>query len=130
MSILLALVFFSVTPGTGAEVSAIAAVYPRRCTGCESLERTDAREPNSSEPRKNRLANNTITGPDGSPAWNDTRRPIAADAKAMGAAIRVIDQTSRDQKEAATAGNRMRPRAISVPSAWKPATMFSTARAR
>ena len=29
--------------------------------------RTDDREPSSSEPTKNRLANSTITGPDGSP---------------------------------------------------------------
>ena len=42
----------------------------------------------------------------------------------------VIDHTSRAQNEAATAGSRMRPNAINVPSAWKPATMFSTASAR
>ncbi len=72
----------------------------------------------------------TITGPDGRPAWNDTSRPIAPDRKAIGAAIAVIDQTSRDQNDEATAGSSIRPSAISVPSAWKPATMFSTARPR
>ena len=65
--------------------------------------RTEARAPSSSEPRKNRLANSTITGPDGRPAWNETSKPTAAEAKAMGAAIKVIDQTSRAQNEAATA---------------------------
>ena len=69
-------------------------------------------------------------GPDGKPAWNDTSNPTAADANAMGAAINVIDQTSRAQKEAATAGSSTMPSAIKVPSAWKPATMFSTASAR
>ena len=45
-------------------------------------------------------------------------RPIAPDRNAMGTAITVIDQTSRAQKEAATAGSSMRPSAIKVPSAW------------
>src|SRR5260221_6454471 len=54
-----------------------------------------SREPNSSEARKHRLAISTITGPDGRPAWNDTRRPIAPERKAIGAAIAVIDQTDR-----------------------------------
>src|ERR1700754_571469 len=99
MSMLLALVVLSVTPGTGEGVSVIAAVYPRRCTGCESLARTEAREPSSSEPRKNRLANRTIHGADGRPAWKDPSRPMSAEAKAIGAATRVIDHTSRAQNE-------------------------------
>ena len=92
--------------------------------------RTEARDPSSSEPRKNRLANSTITGPEGRPAWKDTSKPMSAEAKAIGAATRVIDHTSRAQNEAATAGSRIRPSAIKVPSAWKPATMFSTASER
>ena len=95
-----------------------------------ALRAPTAREPNSSETRKNRLAISTITGPDGRPAWNETSSPIAPDRKAMGAAIAVIDQTSRAQNEAATAGSSIRPSAIRVPSAWKAATMFSTASPR
>src|ERR1041384_6596821 len=106
MSMLLALVVLSVTPGTGEGVSAIPAVYPRRCTGCDSLARTEAREPRRSEPRKNRLANSTITGPDGRPAWKDTSKPMSAEANAIGAANRVMDHTSRAQNEAATADRK------------------------
>jgi len=40
------------------------------------------------------------------------------------------DHTAVAQKRAAAAGSIIRPTAISVPSAWKPATRFSTTRTR
>ena len=76
------------------------------------------------------LATSTMVGPDGRPAWNDSKSPIAPDRNAMGAAMIVIDQTSRAQNDEATAGSSISPSAIKVPSAWKAATMLSTASAR
>ena len=45
-------------------------------------------------------------------------------------ATRIIPDTSSAQKRAATAGSSMMPTAISVPSAWKPATRLSTTSTR
>ena len=52
------------------------------------------------------------------------------DRKAISTATRIIPDTSSAQKRAATAGSSMMPTAISVPSAWKPATRFSTTSTR
>ncbi len=42
----------------------------------------------------------------------------------------IMPATSSAQKRAAIAGKSMMPTAISVPSAWKPATRFSTTSTR
>ena len=71
-----------------------------------------------------------IAGPDARSRWKDATSPIRPDSDATAAATAIMAGSVVAQSRATAAGSIISPTAISVPSAWKPATRFATTRNR